>query len=267
VTALRCPPVPSVVVGDVEVAYGVEGTGDPVVLVHGTTGSRAHWLQQVPVIAASHTVVTPELPGSGETVDAGDPLDIDGVVQCVIAVADAEGFTRFHLAGWSLGAVVAAAVAASVPQRIRTLTLANGWATTDARMKFTFDLWKRLLERDRELFARYVLADGLGVESFELFGAGIEDLVPMTAEGFAPGSDRQLDLDIEIDISSRLTNIVAPTLVVGGTFDRWVDVEHSRKLAAAISGARLVELPCGHLVPTEQATTLNDLLLAHFANG
>jgi pimeloyl-ACP methyl ester carboxylesterase len=207
------------------------------------------------------------MPGSGETLDGGGKLEIDGVVSCMVGVIDAEGHERVHLVGWSLGAVVAAAVAAEVPSRVRTLTLANGWATTDARMRFTFDLWKRLLASDPELFARYVLADGLGRESFEMFGPGIEDLIPATAAGFAPGSDRQLDLDIDVDISARLSRITAPTLVIGGTVDRWVDVVHSRELATAISGARLVELPCGHLVPTEQAEALNALLLDHFAAG
>jgi pimeloyl-ACP methyl ester carboxylesterase len=53
--------------------------------------------------------------------------------------------------------------------------------------------------------------------------------------------------------------------VIGGAEDRWVDVTHSRYLAANIAGARLVELACGHLVPTEQAGAMNDLLIEHFA--
>lgn len=259
--------MPTVQVGPVSVAYGKEGAGEAFVLLHGTTGTRQHWMLQAPVLAERYLVLTPEYPGSGETLDPGGPIELDDLVAHVAAVADAEGVARFHLAGWSLGAVVAAAVAAALPDRVRSVALVNGWATTDARMRFTFDLWRRLFEADRDLFARYTFADGLTRGSFELLGDGIEALIPLAAAGFQAGTSRQLELDMRIDVAGRLTLITAPALVVGGTEDRWVDVAHSRHLAEAIRGARLVELPCGHLVPNEQAEALNALLLEHAAGA
>ena len=226
------------------------------VLVHGSTGGQGHWLQVAPALGErGFDVVTPEY-AQGE----GDPVSADDLATEVLAQVDAE---RFHLAGWSLGSVVAAALAANVPDRVRTLTLVNAWARTDARMRFTFDLWRRLLTTDRELFARYTFADGLTAASFEALGDGVEGLVPVSAQMFVPGSVRHIDLDAQVDITDRLGAITAPTLVVGGREDRWVDVAHSRDLAERIAGARLVELDCGHLVPTERAAELVDLLVEH----
>src|SRR4051812_21514573 len=152
----------SVQVGDVEVAYEVQGSGDPFVLVHGSTGSRATWMQQTPTLAERFTVVLPEYAGGGESTTPDRPLEVDELVAHVIGAVDAAGVEQFHLAGYSLGAVVVAALAAAHPERVRTLALVNGWAKTDARMKFTFDLWERLYKADIDLFTRYVLADGLG---------------------------------------------------------------------------------------------------------
>ncbi len=132
-------------------------------------------------------------------------------------------------------------------------------------MRFTFDLWRRLLATDRELFARYTFADGASGRLFELLGEGIEALVAPAAASFASGSERHADLDGRIDIADRLAAITAPTLVVGGIEDRWVPIEHSRALAAAIDGARLVELECGHLVLAERAAELTALLREHHA--
>jgi 3-oxoadipate enol-lactonase len=238
-----------------------------VVLVHGTASSRDSWLLTTPVLAERFTVICPEFPGSGETTAPdGMRLEVADLAAQALAAATAAGADRFHVAGWSLGAVVAAEIAAQAPERVRSAVLVCGWAKTDARMVFTFDLWRRLLDAGGDLFARYAFADGLTAGSFEAFGvAGVEELVPVTQENLAPGSQAQIDLDGRVDIVDRLELITAPTLVVGGVEDRWTPIEHSRYLAANIAGARLVELPCGHLIPTEQAGPLNELLGQHFA--
>jgi len=248
-----------------DVAYEVTGSGDHFVLVHGSTGSRATWMQQTPTLAERFTVVLPEYAGGGETPlpADGSPLTVDLLVSQVLEVVDEVGASSFHLAGYSLGAVVAAAVAAEVPDRVRTLALVNGWARTDARMKFTFDLWKRLYEADIELFTRYVLADGLGRESFELFGDGVEAMVPMMGTQFSTGTAAHAELDSRIDIEDRLGKITAPTLIIGGLTDRWVDIAHSRSMAQLIGGARLEELDCGHVSLTEKPAEVTALLVEH----
>jgi pimeloyl-ACP methyl ester carboxylesterase len=175
------------------------------------------------------------------------------------------GHDRFHVAGYSLGAVVAAALAADAGDRVCSLTLLAGWVTTDARMRFTFDLWRRLIEADKELFVRYAIADGITAEGMALMESAIDVVVPATAATIAPGSGAQLDLDMVVDIADRLALITAPTLVLGGSEDRWVDIAHSRALARGIADATMVELPAGHLVIQERAADVARLLHDHTA--
>ena len=253
----------SVRVGDVDVAYEVQGSGDPFVLVHGSTGSRATWMQQTPVLAERFQVVLPEYAGGGESTNPDRPLEVDELVAQVLGALDDAGVDTFHLAGYSLGAVVVAALAAEQPDRVRTLALVNGWAKTDARMKFTFDLWERLYRADVELFTRYVLADGLGRDSFELFGDGVEAMIPMMAGQFSKGTALHAELDSRIDIEDRLGRITSPTLIIGGRTDRWVDIAHSRSMADTIKDARLVELDCGHVSLSEKGPEVTALLLEH----
>src|SRR3954452_7526454 len=105
----------------IDVAYEVQGSGEPFVLVHGSTGSRATWMQQTPTLAERFRVVLPEYAGGGETPLPGDPLTVDLLVAQVLSVADEVGADSFHLAGYSLGAVVVAALAADHPERVRSL--------------------------------------------------------------------------------------------------------------------------------------------------
>jgi pimeloyl-ACP methyl ester carboxylesterase len=252
--------VPTAPVASFEVSFDDQGAGDPVVLVHGTTGSRFHWLLQTPALAARFRVVLPEYSGSGETTDAGGPLELDDLVTQVAGVADHLGLDRYHLAGWSLGAEVAAGVAADHPDRVRSLALVSGWIASDAHLRFQFELWQRLLAGDPETFMRFACFVGLTPGWFSDVGDDANTVVGMAAATIAPGSVRQAELDGRIDIAGRLPAITAPTLVIGGMHDRIVPVEHQRALAAAIAGARLVELDCGHLVPTERGDELAKLL-------
>src|SRR5882672_6759697 len=103
------------------VPFGDDGSGDAVLLLHGSTGTRMHWVQVTPELAARWRVLAPDF------VDPGRPLEIDDLVDQAIGVLDAAGVDRAHVGGWSLGAVAAAAVAAAQPDRVRSLTLVSGW--------------------------------------------------------------------------------------------------------------------------------------------
>jgi 3-oxoadipate enol-lactonase len=79
----------------------------------------------------------------------------------------------------------------------------------------------------------------------------------------APGSDAHLDLDHRVDIDGLITSITAPTLLIAGAEDRWVDASHSQAIAPRIPGAQLVILPAGHLVIQEGAAAVAELLHGH----
>ncbi len=252
-------------VGTATVGFAVEGTGVPLLLFHGTTMNRTGWDMVRAAMPADYTFVMVEFPGSGESSMPDAPMTIDGLAAKALAVMDHLGHDRFHVAGYSLGAVVALATAAIVPERVISVTSLSGWAETDPRMRFTFGLWRRLIETDPQLFMRYAVADGFTAASIAGLEAMLEAVVEMGAASIAAGSDAQLELDERVDIVAHLASITSPTLVIGGAEDRWVDISHSRALAAAIGGARLEELPFGHLVIQEGAVAVAELLHAHIA--
>jgi len=97
------------------VHYTLEGDGPALVLLHGTGGDGySHWGQLTRHLTPARRVICPDYAGSGRTTDHGGALTLDELVAQTLAVLDAEGLDRVDLAGYSLGAVIAAALAAIV---------------------------------------------------------------------------------------------------------------------------------------------------------
>jgi 3-oxoadipate enol-lactonase len=251
--------MPTTHVGPALVDYQVDGSGPGLLLVHGTGGSAAsNWEHLIPHFAQHHTVVRPDLAGSGATTDSGLRLQLDDLVDQAVGAAVDAGQERFDVVGFSLGAVVAAAIAARHPDRVRSLVLIAGWVSSaDARTQLQFRLWQELHASDHRLFARHLVLTGFSPPFLAAMEwPELEGLAAEIAFTIPPGMGRQSELDLRIDLTPDLASIRARTLVIGCTRDQMVPVEHPRALHAAIPGSAYTEFDTGHLVIFEGADEL-----------
>lgn len=245
------------------IGYQVTGTGPAILAFHGTTQAANAWDGVIQLCGADRTWVVVEFPGSGETPMEDVPLDLDRIVSGAVSVMESLGHSRFHVVGYSLGAVAALRCAALHCEAVSTVTSLCGWSRADARMRITFGLWSKLIEISPELFMHYAIADGYTVAAIEAVEPMIDQVLPLAGTAVQPGSIAHLELDSRVDIEDSLDSIQAPALIMGASQDRWVDMSHSRHLASRIEGATLVELPAGHLAITECAQEIADRIIAH----
>ncbi|TDD64306.1 alpha/beta fold hydrolase [Actinomadura rubrisoli] len=253
--------MPSIPVADATVHYQTEGSGPGLVLLHGTQGSAVtNWGHLVERFSAAHTVIRPDYSGSGETTDQGGELTVESLAAQVAAVSRAAAEGPVDIVGFSLGAVVAAATAALYPDLVRNLVLVAGWAHTgDARQRLMFELWRDLDRADFRLFTRMAVLTGYSPGFLEAIGPdGIETLVQASVR--EPGADRQIDLDLRVDLRDMLPQITARTLVVGLSHDHMVPAFAAADLHERISGSRYSEIGCGHLVLFERPDELVQLV-------
>ncbi|MEV6273995.1 alpha/beta hydrolase [Nocardia sp. NPDC051832] len=254
---------------ETRVQYEVDGQGPGLVLVHGTGGDAEKVFGNVVGhFSATRTVVRPNFSGSGETSDGGADLTVDLIAEQVAAATRAAVDGPVDLLGFSLGAVAAAAVAATRPDLVRSLILVGGWAhSTSPRDQYYFQTWAKLLDTDRELFKRFSALTGFSTAALDRFGH--DGLAYSLADAWPPaGIDRQIDLGRRVDIRRLLPQITAPTLVIGFAEDAMIPVEGSRQLNAAIPGSRLVEVAGeGHMDwfadPTGLVQLTRDFLAEH----
>lgn len=249
-------------VDGVDVAYQVAGKGPGLVLVHGTGGGAdTNWGELLERFTDRWTVVVPDYAGSGQTVDSGGSLELDDLAAQVIGAAEAANATPFDLVGFSLGAVVGAKIAAERPELVKSIVLVGGLASSDdPRFRFAFDLWQRLLQEDRDLFAGLLALTGFSQPALSNFTDDeIADIVADTRETMAPGFDRQIDLDLRLDITEELAKVKAPTLVVGMTRDHMVPVENAHRVHQLVPDSSYAEIDSGHLVIFEKPDELVEL--------
>lgn len=95
----------------VGVSVRTTGQGPNLVLIHGGSGSRTHWVNNVAVLAARFTVITPDLPGFGESASpSSDMSTADYLAWVAHAIHLAVNGQPFHLVGFSFGATVSAGI-------------------------------------------------------------------------------------------------------------------------------------------------------------
>ncbi|UFS99275.1 alpha/beta fold hydrolase [Nocardia huaxiensis] len=234
--------MPSVSLPGTVVDYAIDGDGPALVLVHGVGGDADRAFGNVVApFAESRTVVRPNLSGSGATTDDGGPVTVDHLVAQVAGTIRATASEPVDLLGFSLGAAVAAATAATHPELVRRLILVGGLVhTAGPRDRFTFDFWLDLHDADFELFKRFAAIQGFSPALLDAFGH--EGLAASLKDAWPHGLRRQIEAATRLDVREHLPAVAAPTLVIGFTGDQVAPIAGSRALHAGIAGSRLVEI-------------------------
>jgi pimeloyl-ACP methyl ester carboxylesterase len=113
-------------VNGLQLYYEIRGSGRPLVLLHG--GLLTIDLSFGPLLeplAASRQVIALELQGHGHTADTGRAMTIEALAGDVVALLDHLGIAEADLFGFSLGGLVAYAIALGAPTRVGQLIVAS----------------------------------------------------------------------------------------------------------------------------------------------
>ncbi|WP_328923566.1 alpha/beta hydrolase [Streptomyces sp. NBC_00190] len=253
-------------------ARTVLGSGPGLALAHGAGSSIADTYGPIlEGLAARHTVVGVDYPGSGHTPRSTTPLQLDDLADQLVAAAVAEGLNTFALHGYSLGGPVAIRAAARHPERVAALVLTATFPHRDNHLVLATSIWRKLAESgDRELLAEYLTMMAVGADALEAIPDDqLQQALAFTAASIADGTPEHAELAPRIDVRDDLAHIKAPTLVISTVQDGFTSTRLHRQLADGIPGAKLVEILTGHLPmverPEEWQQLITDFLAEHDA--
>jgi pimeloyl-ACP methyl ester carboxylesterase len=125
----------------VRVATGVRlnvsqtGTGEPLLLIMGTSGSLGLWEPLVAPFAARHRVIAFDNRGLGQSERGAERITMASLAVDAVALLDALEIERAHVLGWSLGSAVAQELALAHPNRLGGLVLYATWGRLDGYMR------------------------------------------------------------------------------------------------------------------------------------
>ena len=256
-----------------DVAYARRGSGEPMLLLHGTGHHWQAWEPVLTVLAARYDVIAVDLPGFGTSpaLPEGASYGTRSVVPLLAETCAALGIDRPHVAGNSLGGLLALEMGLhGYARSVTALSPAGFWTGAERRYSFAA-LWAmRLGARALPSSAVRLLA-GTAAGRAALTGAvyarpgrrspaavvaetralaGAAGFVPVLAEGQRPGSEFREDI----------TDV--PVTIGWGDRDRLLPRRQGVRAKRVIPGARLVRLRgCGHVPMNDDRAAVARIIL------
>lgn len=250
-----------------------EGTGDPLVLLHGFTGSGRSWAPFIRNFAHSHRVICIDLLGHGET---AHPLDarrytMEKQTTDLLAILEHLQIRRTALLGYSMGGRVALSFACSYPERLQCLILESaspGLETAEERSRrrrHDEQLASQIIHEGMASFADYWASLPLFASQAALPEA-VKKAVRMERLNNSPvglaGSLKGMGTGAQPSVWSELTGLTLPALLITGGDDlKFCGI--ARKMGDQLPCSRsAVVSGCGHNVHLEEGARFSQLVRA-----
>ena len=234
------PSLHSIKVGDYLIHYQTIGEGcEPVVLVHGLSGSTLWWRRNVQSLAQHHKLYLVDLPGFGARKRRRGRFVLKQASEWLFAWFTAVGITRAHFIGHSMGGYICMELATHHPEVVGRLVLVA--PAFKPRFQRVLDYILPLC-----IGGRYVAPSFLPILAYDSLRAGPLTLFKATREIIA------------LDVGDELQRVKHPVLLVWGEHDTLVPPTFGPLLRDALPNARLLLLPhASHITMFDQPHAFN----------
>jgi pimeloyl-ACP methyl ester carboxylesterase len=242
------------------ISYRQQGTGDPLVLLHGALSDSRIWKRQFEEFSKDFLVVAWDAPGCGRSSDPPVNFRLSDFADCLAEAIDKLNLEHPHILGLSFGSGLALEFYRRYPEIPGSLILASayaGWAGS-LPPETVADRLQKGLEQSI-LPAKEVVETWLP----SLFNESVPtDVINETADimkDFHPAGMRvMLRAFAEADLRDVLPHIKVPSLLLYGDADQRSPLKIARELHASIPTSKLVIMPgIGHVIQAEAPEKFN----------
>ncbi|MBK8900154.1 MAG: alpha/beta fold hydrolase [Anaerolineaceae bacterium] len=256
----------TVTTNGITIAYEIEGSGPPLVLVAGLGYSRWMWHKMVPGLAQNFTVLSYDNRGVGETDKPAGPYTAQLLAEDLCSLLAALGIGETAVFGHSMGGFVAQAFALAYPERLSKLILSATNFGGPRHVPVTQEALAVLMDTTSDPLTR--LRNGILISCAAGFAERQPEIVeewlnyramhPIDPAGYQAQMGVGLSLmSEEACFEHKLSAITAPTLILSGAEDKVVPPANIDLLAKAIPHAETAVIDhAGHFFPFEQPETV-----------
>ena len=243
-----------------EIYIDDNGKGFPLILVHGYLGSSEMWSLQKDYLSKFYRVISPALPGFGESYKAKSLDSINEMAKFVINIIDNKKIDKFNLLGHSMGGMIVQEITKLAGSRINKLIcFATGSiGEIPGRFEPIDETRKKLKEEGTEIsFSRVPkkwFVKGDQHENYYLCSNAVKNVSAETADNALKAMKNWSGID-------NLKNIKNKTLIVWGDKDTSYNFEQVDTLNKNINNSKLeIFKDCAHNVHLEEADKFNKLI-------
>jgi pimeloyl-ACP methyl ester carboxylesterase len=262
--------MPKAAVRGTELHYERAGSGEPLLLIQGMSGTHLAWGEPFKgALEESFDVVAFDNRGIGLSERISEPFTIAEMAEDTAALLDELGWESAHVVGISMGGMIAQELALAHAGRLRSLTLGCTYCGGPGSQLMPQENAEKLLagfaSGDRETAIRtgYEVNLSPAFRADENAFAAFHEMatsVPAAREII----QLQLQAILGHDTSGRLGEIATPTMVVHGTVDGVLPYANGEMIAGLMPGAHFETLEdVGHMFWWEQPQRSAELVREH----
>jgi len=211
--------------------------GPRVLLIQGTGVAGGGWSPQVDALRENHQLAWFDNRGVGKS--PGVSASLAEMAEDALSVLDALGWERAHLAGHSLGGLIAQAVATRAPERVTSLallcTLLDGRQALGLTPKRFWAQLKTAVgtpEMRRRAFFELVSDPNLAPTPEHI--AALEDVFGRALHALPPAAQKQVRIVMSARMEGAIEHLEMPALVMSATDDLVAPLAQGRALARAL---------------------------------
>lgn len=117
--------MPKIQLDEVSLHYEEQGVGSPLLLLHGLGSTAADWDEVAPRLAEKHRLIAPDVRGHGRSDKPPGAYNVPLFAADLAAFCDRRGLSGIHVAGISMGGMLAFELAVRRPDLVRSLVIVN----------------------------------------------------------------------------------------------------------------------------------------------
>ncbi|MBV9230718.1 MAG: alpha/beta hydrolase [Chloroflexi bacterium] len=229
--------------------YAVAGQGEPIVFIHGLSGSWRWWRRNIPTLARHYQLYLLDLPGFGAMRRFAQHFQLQESATWLNKLLQALELHEIHLVGHSMGGYISIAYAALYPEKVKHLVLVDSIGIRFQTLLTEANIEQRLtrmaliaIGKTTPRFWPYIFYDYLRAGS-----------------AMVRNASRQI---IALEAAEAIAAVNVPTLLIWGSHDDLVPLSLGRQLHQQLKGSHLLILQgSNHFPMFDQPHDFNTALL------
>jgi len=256
--------MPKVDVRDIEINYHEEGTGFPLVLMHGLSGDQAGWVWVMPEFSKHYRTIAPDVRGHGDSGKPDMPYSIQQFSADLFAFFQKLEIHQAHLLGFSMGAAIAQQFVLDHPERVKSLILVSTFSHTDVHLHKAFIRLRKSLDRGGySTFFDEMVKLAFNPDFVTANTHFMEEVKTMGIKINSPTAiAHATEACMKFNVKNRISQISVPTLIISGREDTFTPLALSEQIHQSIQSSqwKIVE-GVGHNIYIEKPAVLAQAVL------